>query len=46
VGEETADVLADQLEAVQRIKKPTDVLVAMKKISLESLQGIEDVGTK
>ena len=46
VGEETADVLADQLEAIQQIKKPTDVLVAMKKISLESLQGVEDIGPK
>jgi DNA ligase (NAD+) len=46
VGEETAEVLATHLLKVKNIKKPTDVLEAMKKFSIEDLETIEDIGPK
>lgn len=46
VGEETADVLATYLLKIKNIKKPRDLLEAMKKVSQKDLESIEDIGPK
>jgi len=46
IGEETADVLAAYLLKIKNIKKATDLLEAMKKVSREDLESIEDIGPK
>lgn len=46
VGEETADVLADRISVFKKIRRPNDVVEAMKNISFEDLKGIEDIGPK
>ena len=46
VGEETADVLATYLLKIKNIKRPKDLLEAMKKVSQKDLESIEDIGPK
>jgi DNA ligase (NAD+) len=46
VGEETADVLATYLLKIKNIKRPQDLLEAMKKVSQKDLESIEDIGPK
>lgn len=46
IGEETAEILATHLLKIKNIKKPTDILEAMKKLTIEDLETIEDVGPK
>jgi DNA ligase (NAD+) len=46
VGEETADVLATYLLKIKNIKRPRDLLEAMKKVSQKDLESIEDIGPK
>ncbi len=46
IGEEMADVLARYLLKIKDIKKPTGLLKAMEKISLEELESLHDIGPK
>ncbi len=46
VGEETAHVLARELEGAGKISSPLELTRAAKKLSLEDLQKIPDIGPK
>lgn len=46
IGEETAFLLAGEIEKIKKISKPLDVLEAAGYLSLDDLQNIKDIGPK